>query len=69
MRPPNVVRLAAIYAAIASSPGITQADVSKRLGETQSLIYRSLPLFDGEFPLLWEDERGRLYVYSPDAHC
>lgn len=68
MRLPNVVRLAAIYAAIASSPGITQADVSKQLDETQALVYRSLPLFTGEFPLLWEDEAGRLYVYSPDAN-
>jgi len=50
-------------ALIREHPGITPADLARRLGVARSTVQRRLPALEELGYLLYEDRRGRLFFW------
>ena len=62
-----MVRLCAAYCVIKQQPGAKPADIARALGVAHSTVDRILPAYAPPLPVLWENNRGGLYVLANKA--
>ena len=60
-------KLAQLKDAIAAQPGKTPSSLAKMLGWHRQEISRALMTSQDARVLFWEDERGGLHPFDPDA--